>query len=64
MVDAPDGGGDGAAGDEGEVKLTVIEPKEPQPTPVGVGASDGGGDGEEPAEPGGAGGSDTPAEAE
>src|SRR5947209_18044961 len=44
MVDAPDGGADGTpAAGEGAVKLTVIEPKEPQPTPVGVG----GGDGEE-----------------
>jgi ATP-dependent Clp protease ATP-binding subunit ClpC len=59
MVDAPDGGTDGAPGDEGEVKLTVIEPKEPQPTPVGVG----GGDGEEPAEPG-SDAPDTPAQAE
>jgi ATP-dependent Clp protease ATP-binding subunit ClpC len=68
MVDAPDGGaggagGDGGSGEEAEVKLTVVEPKQPQPTPVGVGASDGGGDGDEPA----AEGSDrpeTPAEAE
>jgi ATP-dependent Clp protease ATP-binding subunit ClpC len=58
MVDAPDGG-DGGSSEEGEVKLTVIEPKEPQPTPVGVG----GGDGEERPEPG-SDAPDTPAEAE
>jgi ATP-dependent Clp protease ATP-binding subunit ClpC len=42
MVDAPDGEG-AAAGDgaDPEVKLTVIEPKEPQPTPVGVGGGEG-----------------------
>jgi ATP-dependent Clp protease ATP-binding subunit ClpC len=42
MVDAPDGGTDGGPDGEGEVKLTVIEPKEPQPTPVGVGGGEGG----------------------
>src|SRR5438067_1729239 len=35
---------------EPEVKLTVIEPA-PKPTPVGVGPSDGGADGEDAAEP-------------
>jgi ATP-dependent Clp protease ATP-binding subunit ClpC len=59
MVDAPDGGADGATGDESEVKLTVIEPKEPQPTPVGVG----GGESEERPEPG-SDAPDTPAQAE
>jgi ATP-dependent Clp protease ATP-binding subunit ClpC len=45
---------------EGDVKLSIIEPA-PKPTPVGVGASDGGGEepgGEEPAAP------DTPADSE
>jgi len=45
MVEAPQGGGDGAEGGEPEVKLTVIEPA-PKPTPVGVGAE--GGSEEEP----------------
>jgi ATP-dependent Clp protease ATP-binding subunit ClpC len=47
MVDAPadgEGASDGAAatGGDGDVRLTVIEPKEPQPTPVGVGGGEGG----------------------
>jgi ATP-dependent Clp protease ATP-binding subunit ClpC len=44
VVDAPEATEEGA---EPEVKLTVIEPKEPKPTPVGVGAEGGPGEGEE-----------------
>ena len=57
MVDKPSGSEDGGEPSE-EVKLTVIEPA-PQPTPVGVGAQDGGEeDTPEPPEP------DAPAETE
>src|SRR5438477_6088265 len=38
------------AGEDGEVRLTIVEPA-PKPTPVGVGAEGGGEGGEQPAEP-------------
>ncbi len=66
MVDAPadgegagDGASGGATGGDGEVKLTVIEPKEPQPTPVGVGGGEGGEPGDQGSE-----GPDAPQESE